>query len=193
MVEIVVIFVALVGLAPSVLVFAVHPLVFLTSRPVHLELPIVAVIRVCVLKEYSLSKSLVEQLLEPLEVFVAEVSPELNVLLAYDVLILDVTRPQDVNQLLLVTHEELLDGLDFVLELDGHLIDLRTLHVVVVNLVPPDGSVVALLLVLYDQLVLHVVSPRKFINYESLHCHDVHNVELGLDVVQDENGHLVCH
>lgn len=76
---------------------------------------------------------------------------------------------QDLVQLLLVAQEELLNALDFFLQLNCYLIHLRTLHVVVINLIPTDWSVDSLFLLSHYQLVMGVVAVGKFIDHELLH------------------------
>lgn len=101
------------------------------------------------------------------------------------------SSPKNVIKLFLVAHEELLDALDLLLQLDCDLVHLCTLHVVVIYLVSPDGVVETILLIAHDHLVLNVMSLGKLIDHELLHRHNVDYVHLGLDVVKDENAHLV--
>lgn len=90
-----------------------------------------------------------------------------------------------------VAHEELLDVLDFFLQLHCDLVDLRTLHVVMINLVSSNELIDTFILVGHNQLMLSVVPFGKLVDHELLHCYYVNDVILGFDVVQDQNAQLI--
>jgi len=84
----------------------------------------------------------------------------------------------------------LLNLLYLVLKLDCHLVDLGTLHVLMVNGVASDWLGHALLSSLSLEVLLGGLTLSEFVYHELLHLDDVDNVEGCLDVVEGHDAEL---
>ena len=65
----------------------------------------------------------------------------------------------------------------FIFKLYCHLIDLGTLHVFMVDLVSLYNLVVAWILIVFDEIIEHLVSVTKFVYHKFLHANNVYYVE----------------
>jgi hypothetical protein len=76
-----------------------------------------------------------------------------------------------------------LNLINFVFELDGHLVYLGALHVQVVDLVAVYDYVVSPILIVLNKRIEHLMPLSKFRNNKLLQADDVMHVELGFDGV----------
>ncbi len=65
------------------------------------------------------------------------------------------------------------------------LMHLSTVHVVVIDLVSSNRTVVALLLILYNHLVVHVMSIGEFVDHELLHLYNINDIHLSFDGIEN--------
>ena len=151
----------------------------------------VFLVLVGVVQEIAVAHADSHELVKPPEILSAEIVPKFSVL-KRDQVIVQQRAPCEVVRLLgsqiLV---EALHLVDLVLQLEGDLVDLRALHVHVIDLVPAYLLLDALQLVEFVQLDQMLVTLPEFLDDELLQLHDVDHVQVSLDLVQDHDAQLV--
>ena len=85
------------------------------------------------------------------------------------------------------------DRCDLLLQLQGHLVDLCAVHVEMVDLVSSYLFLDAQFLVSHYLVVMSCVSGNKLIDHKLLKCHNVNDVKLSLEAIEDHDAELVCN